>query len=184
MANTTCCLDRSTSRKLNGMNPIDSSTPVSVPKRNDQLADSTREPTGHHEFPEGGTGALGVACGTSLAAFCTLGYVTSFGMFQTCYVQNQLSDQSPSPGPLFGRHGAKILFPAGVIYVAPVMLTSISSQYWHYILAQVILRGFSGGVVLDPPRYFFQKRGAAMGLAVAGSSIGGVIFPLALPRLS
>ncbi|KAI0474345.1 monocarboxylate permease-like protein [Xylaria cf. heliscus] len=189
------------------MDPIDSSTPASETERNDQIPNPTRAPTGNNEFPEGGVRAWGVACGTSLVAFCTLGYVTSFGVFQTYYVQNQLSNESPDriawigslqfyfifsagllAGPLFDRHGAKILFPACIIYVASVMLTSISYQYWHYILAQGILGGFSSGMVLNPafaatPQYFFRKRGAAMGLAVAGSSIGGVIFPLALPRL-
>ncbi|KAI0502781.1 monocarboxylate permease-like protein [Xylaria bambusicola] len=189
------------------MDPSDSSAPVSVPEKDDQPADPTPQPTGQHDFPEGGARAWGVASGASLVSFCTLGYVTSFGVFQTYYIQHQLSDESPSTiawigslqfffifsaglvaGPLFDRHGAKILFPACIIYVASVMLTSISSQYWHFILAQGILGGVSSGMVLNPafaaaPQYFFRKRGAAMGLVVAGSSVGGVIFPLALPRL-
>ncbi len=82
----------------------------------------------------------------------------------------------------------QILFPAAIIYVASVMLTSLASKYWHFILAQGVLGGFSSGMVPNPafaatPQYFFKKRGAAMGLAIAGSSVGGVIFPLALPRL-
>ncbi|GAW20843.1 hypothetical protein ANO14919_103550 [Xylariales sp. No.14919] len=68
------------------------------------------------------------------------------------------------------------------------MLTSIASQYWHFILAQGVLGGFSSGMVLNPafaatPQYFLKKRGAAIGLAIAGGSVGGVVFPLALPRL-
>ena len=32
-------------------------------------------------------------------------------------------------------------------------------------------------------QYFMKKRGAALGLAVAGSSLGGVIFPIALSKM-
>lgn len=32
-------------------------------------------------------------------------------------------------------------------------------------------------------QYFLKKRGAAMGLAVGGSSLGGVIFPIALSKM-
>ncbi|KAI1321020.1 monocarboxylate permease-like protein [Xylariaceae sp. FL0255] len=134
--------------------------------------------------------------------------LTWYRLFQTNYELNQLSDQSPYriawivsshssltfsaslvADPLFHRHGAKhILFPAAIVYVASVMLTSISSQYWHFILAQGVLGGSSSGMVLNPafaapPQYFFKKRGAAMGLVVAGSSIGIGVFPIALPRL-
>ncbi|KAI0908377.1 monocarboxylate permease-like protein [Ustulina deusta] len=185
------------------MNP---STPAPGLHKDDSNFDPAQEQTARHEFPEGGARAWGVAFGTSLAVFCTLGYVNSFGVFQTYYVQNQLGDQSSSriawigslqfylifsagllAGPLFDRYGPRcILFPAAIIYVASVMLTSLASKYWHFILAQGVLGGFSSGMVLNPafvatPQYFFKKR--AMGLAIAGSSVGGVIFPLALPRL-
>ncbi|KAI0876621.1 monocarboxylate permease-like protein [Hypoxylon argillaceum] len=185
------------------MNPSTSTPPLGKDGGHPDLTQQTTL----HEFPEGGKRAWGVAYGTSLAVFCTLGYVNSFGVFQTFYAQNQLKGQSPSriawigslqfylifsagllAGPLFDRHGAKILLPSAIIYVASVMLTSIASEYWHFILAQGVLGGFSSGMVLNPafaatPQYFFKKRGAAMGLSIAGSSIGGVIFPLALPRL-
>ncbi|KAI0809843.1 hypothetical protein GGR55DRAFT_646911 [Xylaria sp. FL0064] len=123
---------------------IESSTPVSVAETKAQVADSTPQPSGHGDFPEGGVRAWGVACGSSLVAFCTLGYISSFGVFQTYYVQTKLNDDSPSriawigtlgffltfssgllAGPLFDRHGAKILYPACIIYVASIMLTRI-----------------------------------------------------------
>ena len=68
------------------------------------------------------------------------------------------------------------------------MLTSICSEYFHFILAQGLLGGLANGMVLNPAmaatsQYFQKKRGAAIGLAIAGSSIGGVVFPLALSRM-
>ncbi len=56
------------------------------------------------------------------------------------------------------------------------------------MLAQGVLGGISMGMTMAPAmaatsQYFNKKRGAALGLAVAGSSIGGVIFPIALSKM-
>lgn len=56
------------------------------------------------------------------------------------------------------------------------------------MLAQGILGGLSMGMCMAPAiastgQWFHRNRGAAMGLAVAGSSLGGVIFPIALSKL-
>lgn len=40
---------------------------------------SSTSVAGNDEYPEGGAKAWGVAIGTSLALFCSLGYVNSFG---------------------------------------------------------------------------------------------------------
>jgi MFS family permease len=68
------------------------------------------------------------------------------------------------------------------------MMTSLCKEYYHFMLAQGILGGIASGMVLCPamaaaPQYFNKKRAAAMGLGVAGSSIGGVVFPIAMSRM-
>lgn len=68
------------------------------------------------------------------------------------------------------------------------MLTSICTEYWHFVLAQGVLSGISNGLLMFPamaavPQYFDRKRGLAMGLAIAGSSLGAVVFPIVLTRL-
>lgn len=68
------------------------------------------------------------------------------------------------------------------------MMTSIGKSYYEFLLAQGILGGISIGLTMSPGlaatgQYFDKNRGAAMGLAVAGSSIGGVIFPIALSKM-
>jgi MFS family permease len=68
------------------------------------------------------------------------------------------------------------------------MMTSLCDSYWQFMLAQGVLTGVADGLLMFPslaaaPQYFHKKRGAAMGLAIAGSSLGGVIFPIALGKM-
>ncbi|ODH34120.1 hypothetical protein ACO22_03165 [Paracoccidioides brasiliensis] len=160
-----------------------------------------------NSFPDGGARAWSVALGTSGVLFCTFGYVNAYGVFQEYYMSHQLRDSSPSAiswigslqvfflfssslvgGPLFDRYGAKVIWPSAVLHFFSIMMTSISKEYYQIMLAQGVLGGISMGMTMAPsmaatPQYFSQKRGAAMGIAVAGSSIGGVIFPIALGRM-
>lgn len=56
------------------------------------------------------------------------------------------------------------------------------------MLAQGLLGGIATGMTMSPGmtaigHYFNKKRGASMGIAVAGSSVGGVVFPIALAKM-
>lgn len=68
------------------------------------------------------------------------------------------------------------------------MMTSLCQEYYQFILAQGLLGGIALAMTMGPanaatPQYFVKKRGAAMGIAIAGSSLGGVIFPIALGKM-
>lgn len=68
------------------------------------------------------------------------------------------------------------------------MMTSICHKYWQFMLAQGVLSGVSNGLLMFPamaatPQWFLKKRGAAMGLAIAGSSLGAIVFPIVLSEL-
>jgi MFS family permease len=68
------------------------------------------------------------------------------------------------------------------------MMTSLCTEYYQFLLSQGILGGISMGMTMAPAmaatgQYFNKKRGAAMGLAVAGSSLGGVVWPIALGKM-
>ncbi|OAX77251.1 hypothetical protein ACJ72_08453 [Emergomyces africanus] len=160
-----------------------------------------------NSYPDGGARAWGVAAGTSGVLFCTFGMANAFGVLQEYYISHQLSDSSPSAiswigslqvfalfsgalvgGPLFDRYGGKTIWAPAVIYVFSIMMTSIAEEYYQFMLAQGVLGGLSMGMTMAPsmaatPQYFNKYRGAAMGIAIAGSSIGGVIFPIALGHL-
>ncbi|EED20221.1 monocarboxylate permease, putative [Talaromyces stipitatus ATCC 10500] len=131
------------------------------------------------DAPEGGTRAWLAAGGAAAIFFSTLGFSNSFGTFEEYYITHQLRGESASKvswigslgsflpffsgmvaGPMFDRYGEKIIRPATIVYVFAMMILSLSvSQYFH------------------------KKRAAALGLAVAGSSIGGVIIPIVLSKL-
>jgi MFS family permease len=68
------------------------------------------------------------------------------------------------------------------------MMTSICKEWYQFFLAQGILDGICMGLTMAPcmaatGQYFNKNRGAALGLAVAGSSVGGVVFPIALSKM-
>ncbi|EFQ96698.1 hypothetical protein MGYG_08622 [Nannizzia gypsea CBS 118893] len=159
------------------------------------------------DFPEGGTRAWAVAIGTAGIAFCTLGVINSFGVLQGWYQVNQLQDRTASEiswigstqaffvfgggvigGPLFDLYGAKVIWPAASLYIASIMLTSVCKEYYQFVLAQGILGGLSNGMSMFPamsagPQYFNKRRAAAMGIGIAGSSLGGIVWPIALNKM-
>ncbi|KAK4156133.1 putative monocarboxylate permease-like protein [Chaetomidium leptoderma] len=159
------------------------------------------------EFPEGGIRGWATALGTALIMFSTLGYVNSWGILRSYYETHQLSEQSPDQvawigslqsffvfggtlfgGPMFDRWGEKVIRPAAVAYVLSRMVTSFCQRYWQFLLAQGVFGGISLGMTMSPsmaatPQYFYKKRGTAMGIIMAGSSVSGVVWPIALSKM-
>lgn len=67
-------------------------------------------------------------------------------------------------------------------------MTSLCKQYWQLMLAQGVLGGVAMGLLMFPAmaavaQWFDKKRAAALGLAVSGSSVGGVVVPIVLGRM-
>ncbi|KAJ1716231.1 MFS general substrate transporter [Aspergillus flavus] len=68
------------------------------------------------------------------------------------------------------------------------MTTSIYKDYYQFLLAQGILEGITSGMIMAPglaavSHYFLDNRGDVLGIAFRGSSLGGVIFPIALTKM-
>jgi MFS family permease len=75
-----------------------------------------------------------------------------------------------------------------LVYIFSIMMNSLCKTLWELVLAQGILGGISAGMTMSPTvaavgHFFRKKRSAAMGLTVAGSSLGGVVLPIALNEL-
>ncbi|KAJ5691740.1 Major facilitator superfamily domain general substrate transporter [Penicillium malachiteum] len=67
-------------------------------------------------------------------------------------------------------------------------MTSLCKKYYQFMLAQGVLGGIASGMLFAPvmtcvSHYFHKRRGAALGVTVSGSSIGGVVFPIALSKM-
>jgi MFS family permease len=67
-------------------------------------------------------------------------------------------------------------------------MTSLCTQYYQFFLAQAMLFGFGVAGLFLPSfatmaLYFKKHRGLALGITIGGSSIGGVVWPIALRRL-
>ncbi|KAF9651599.1 MFS general substrate transporter [Thelephora ganbajun] len=149
-----------------------------------------------------------VVLGAFLALFCTFGQLSSFGTYLSWYTHNQLSSYSPSTiswigslqlwvfffsgavvGRCFDRYGPRPLLITGAsIYVLSMMMISLCKSYYQYLLVQGILFGFGVGLMFYPSissvaTHFSEYRATALGVAAAGSSTGGIIFPIVLHRL-
>ncbi|KAK2740298.1 hypothetical protein FQN57_006178 [Myotisia sp. PD_48] len=178
--------------------------PPAAEKEDEVHLDSSEEVI----FPEGGLQAWLTLLGAFSAMFCTFGYISTWAVYQSYYYDTVLHGTSRSQiawigslqafficvvglisGPLMDRYGTKlILVPFSLLYITSVMLTSVSNEYYHFILAQGVLGGFSIGMLYTPSisilgHYFYRRRDLAIGIASSGSPFAGVVFPIALVQM-
>ncbi|KAK3356423.1 putative MFS monocarboxylate transporter [Lasiosphaeria hispida] len=146
--------------------------------------------------------------GASLALFCSVGFLNSFGVFQQYYKKYIFQDMSesqiswigsvsifllyataPITGILVDRIGPTTLLIIGALgTLVAIFMTSLCSEYYQFFLAQALLLGPSMALLTWPPvavvsRLLPNNRGLALGVVVGGSSVGGVVWPVMLERL-
>jgi MFS family permease len=141
--------------------------------------------------------------------FNSFGIVVSYGVFQTFYTSGGITDQS-SPSTiawigsiqvfllLFGGAIGGKYFDAGYfrhmlcigtfLVVFGLMMTSISTKYYQFMLAQGVCVGAGISMFLVPSvglpgTWFDKRRGMAVGIVTTGSSTAGVIYPIMLHKL-
>ena len=92
-------------------------------------------------------------------------------------------------GPIFDAGHLRLLLIGGTFGVVfGHMMLSLVTEFWQAILAQAFVIGLGAGLLFVPsvavvPQYFSSKLVTAMGLSVAGSSLGGIIYPIMFNRL-
>lgn len=162
------------------------------------------------DFPDGGFQAWLVVFGGWCGLFCTFGFVSCIGVFQSYYstTGGPLSSYSASAvswitatqvwamiffGLVFGRvfdvYGARWLLTTGtVVYIFGLMMTSLATEYYQFFLAQSIVAGIASSAVfnacmMSAVSWFFRRRAAAFGIMVSGSSAGGFVMPIMIEKL-
>ncbi|MCJ1471509.1 hypothetical protein MMC13_000149 [Lambiella insularis] len=165
-------------------------------------------PMDPRSFPDGGLQAWLVVFGGFCCMFVSFGWINCIGVFQEYYQTTLLRQYSPSTiswivsletfmmfvggpflGKLYDNYGPRYLLLIGsFLHVFGLMMTSISTQYWHFILAQGICSPIGASAIFYPAMsslstWFFRRRALAFGVMASGSSLGGVIFPILVQRL-
>ncbi|USW56818.1 Putative AMP-dependent synthetase/ligase, short-chain dehydrogenase/reductase SDR, ANL [Septoria linicola] len=157
---------------------------------------------------DGGMIAWRQVIGSFLINLNNWGLINSFGVYQAFYETGFLQSYSPSSiawigtvqgtlllvvgvisGPLFDKgYFRATLILAGLGLVTGLMMLSLATEYYQIMLSQGVLVGICCGLLYIPsvalvPLYFKAKRGLALGLATAGGSVGGVVYPIVFRRL-
>jgi MFS family permease len=86
-------------------------------------------------------------------------------------------------GKVFDNYGPRwLLFGGTFFHVFGLMMTSLSTKYYQFILAQGIVSALGASAIFygslsSVGTWFFKNRALAMGIFASGSSMGGVILP-------
>lgn len=92
-------------------------------------------------------------------------------------------------GPIYDLGYFRSLVVTGAFLVPfGFMMTSLCREYWQVVIAQGLVVGLGNGCLWVPsvailPQYFTTRKALANGLAAAGSSVGGIIYPIAFREL-
>ncbi|OQD99580.1 hypothetical protein PENSOL_c006G06856 [Penicillium solitum] len=158
-----------------------------------------------YEYPEGGLSAWIVVAGASMMLACTFGMMSTVGVLQSYWETHQLQMYSSSEigwisslfvflnlllgvqvGPLFDRYGPRwVMLIGSILYTVSIFLLGSCEKYYQFLLCLGVLSGVSSALVSTPclaviSHWFNRRRGTATGIAMAGSSLGGIIFPIIL----
>lgn len=74
------------------------------------------------------------------------------------------------------------------MHVFGLMMTSLSTEYYQFILAQGICSALGASAIFNAcvnsvVTWFAKRRAFALGVMASGSSLGGVIFPIMVSHL-
>ncbi|KAI5778442.1 putative MFS monocarboxylate transporter [Geopyxis carbonaria] len=176
-----------------------------------QLTCSLRSGVGRQELemenpPDGGLQAWLQVLGVHLTIVTTWGFINSFGVYQTYYVE--ALGNAPSTISWIGSIQIFLLFflgtftgralDAGYFYytyragsllvLLGIFATSWGTKYWHIFLSQGLCCGIGSGMMFCPclalcSTYFRRRRSLALGLGACGSATGGIIIPVVVQQL-
>ncbi|KAH9206651.1 major facilitator superfamily domain-containing protein [Leptodontidium sp. 2 PMI_412] len=157
---------------------------------------------------EGGLSGWTCVLGSFFALFCTFGWLNSLGLFQTYYEETLLNEYSASTiswifttqlflmwtgGVFFGRivdtYGTRcITIPCTIGCTVSIVTLSFCSAYYQIFLVQGVGFGISAAglfscATTSVGQWFNKRKALALGIVLAGSSLGGVVHSFYLHTL-
>ncbi|OAP58958.1 hypothetical protein AYL99_06255 [Fonsecaea erecta] len=170
-----------------------------------EKTENREEKNGGREF---NTRSMLTLVGAAMSTFCTVGFLNAFGVFINYYRTHQLADMSEfditwigsfatfifflsaaPAGLLVDRMGPTILLIiGGIMTLLAMFMVSLCHKYYQFFLAQGLLLGAGQAFLVCPTlamvsSHFHKNRGLATGFTIAGSSLGGVIWPIMVDQL-
>lgn len=202
---TSTPLSSSMASRSNGLPPSEANLALSALHRDPGAATAAAGKESHRP-PDGGLKAWTQVFMGHLILINSWGYLTSFGLFESYYIDSLHATPSAISwigsvqiflvyfiGSFSGRaldagFYHTVLITGSLLQVLGVFMTSISSQYWQLFLAQGICKGLGDGMLFCPTvslvaTYFSKKRALAMAFTASGGATGGIIFPLIAQQL-
>lgn len=189
-----------------GKQPVDE-TPGEIPRDASTMGQGSTQAAQPKQAQDGGRIAWLTVLGCFLAFFASFGFVTAFGVFQAYYETiwpgRSASDISwigsfqlwfitgmAIPSVILNSHvGPHWTLACGTfLTVFGVMMASLSTQYYQVLLSHGVCTGLGIGITFMPiiglpNQWFSTKRGLAVGIAISGSSVGGVIWSVMVDQL-
>ncbi|KAK4181243.1 putative transporter [Triangularia setosa] len=160
------------------------------------------------QYPEGGLRAWLVVFGSWLALFASLGLMNVMATFDTYLSARHLVDHEPGTvggiislytilsftlgiyvGPVFDKYGPRWPIIGGsVCLFAALIVVSISTNYWHLLVAFAVFSGLGSALLFTPAvaaigHFFKERRGLATGVATTAGSVSAVVFPYIVQEL-
>ncbi|KAK9464604.1 major facilitator superfamily domain-containing protein [Lipomyces arxii] len=92
-------------------------------------------------------------------------------------------------GPVYDIVGPKpLVYPGTILMAVGMMMTSLCTEFYQFILAQAICTGIGSALLLNPcfsavSAWFMHSRATALGITTAGASTGGVIIPIVFRKI-
>ncbi|KAF7617602.1 hypothetical protein AFLA_006518 [Aspergillus flavus NRRL3357] len=160
-------------------------------------------------FPDGGWRAWSVVLGSWCAMVPSFGLLNTMGVLEAWLANDQLKEYSKASigwifglysfflyfgsvqvGPVFDAYGLRpLLIPGCIGLVGSLMVFSVASEYYQFMLGFSVLGGTSSSMVFTPSiaciaHWFHRRRALATGIAATAGGFGGIIFPIMIWNLS
>ncbi|KAG5417842.1 hypothetical protein I9W82_005478 [Candida metapsilosis] len=160
------------------------------------------------DYPVDGKFAWVMAICAMLASFVTWGANAGYGVFMNFYINSGTFPEatkydfaligslvmflanflSPYSSILLKVLGLKTIFAIGLAFqTLGWIAASFATKVWHLYLSQGLAVGISFSFIFIPatlalPTWFVRRKAASMGICVAGTGLGGLIFSLSVNK--